>query len=214
MANRIKINREKYVSQYPELALLQKEEKEEEPEDKASGAEEPLPHFSLINMAQGFQAFIGKIGPIVELWEYLYGIFLLRDTKESVTFGLIVTYALIYQETVIKLMPLAPIGMIMFILYNYYYQREFKRPKSTYLSNLKLVQAIMSLTGDIFDLQYYLIENCLYWKNSERTLLTLNTCLVAFLALLPVIFVPLRYLIVAGMWGAMSLSSPFFMAVV
>ena len=112
------------------------------------------------------------------------------------------------------MLPLAPLGLILFIFYNKYYQREFHRPPNTYIRNVKLVQAIMSLTGDIFDLQYYLIENCIYWKSAERTLLTLNGCLMLFLGSLAVFVIPLRYIMVAGIWGSMSLSSPFVIAVI
>ena len=164
-------------------------------------------------MAQGFQSFVSKIGPLVDGWEFMHGIFTLRDTKESVSFGAVLTFAIIYQETVIKMVPLAPIGVIMFIFYNYFYKREFKRPPSTYIRNVKLVQALMSLTGDVFDLQYYVIEQCLYWKSSEKTLLTLNFMFLGFLATLPLLLIPLRYIVVAGMWGAIASNSPFVMAV-
>lgn len=143
----------------------------------------------------------------------MYNIFTLKDTRDSVTFGAIMTYAIVYQETVIKMIPLAPIALITFIFYNYYYGREFKRPPNTYIRNIKLVQALMSMTGDLFDFQYYVIEQCLFWKSKEKTLLTLNTLLLAFLATLPILLVPLRYIIVVGMWGGMAVNSPFAMAV-
>lgn len=109
-------------------------------------------------MTTGFSAFASKIGPLVDGWEFMYGIFTLRDTRDSLTFGCVMTYAIIYQETVMKLIPFAPLGVILFILYNYFYEREFKRPPNTYIRNMKLIQALMSLTGDIFEFQYYVIE--------------------------------------------------------
>ena len=66
-------------------------------------------------------------------------------------FLLFTSYALVYQETVMKLIVIVPILVIIFIFYNYYYEREFKRPKNTYIRNIKLVQALMTLTGDLFD---------------------------------------------------------------
>ena len=51
----------------------------------------------------------------------------------------------------IKLLPFVPLLLIAFIFYNHFYEREFKRPPNTYVRNMKLVQAIMSLTGDVFD---------------------------------------------------------------
>lgn len=47
-------------------------------------------------MTQGFQSFVSKIGPLVDGWEYMYNIFTLKDTRESVTFGAIMTYAIVY----------------------------------------------------------------------------------------------------------------------
>lgn len=102
--------------------------------------------------------------------------------------------------------------MATFIFYNYYYRREFKKPPNTYVRNIKLVQMIMSMTGDTIDFIYYLIENCLFWKSPEKTLMTLNGCLLVFLGMLPILVIPLRYLIVVGMWGAMAQNSPFLCA--
>lgn len=104
-------------------------------------------------------------------------------------------------------------ALIVFIFYNYYYEREFKKPPNTYIRNIKLVQALMSMTGDLFDFQYYVIEQCFFWKSKEKTLLTLNTMLMAFLATLPILLIPLRYIVVAGIWGGMAVNSPFAMAV-
>jgi hypothetical protein len=124
-----------------------------------------LPNLNLINMAQGFQAFVSKIGPLVDGWEFMYNLITLKDTQNSLLFLLFSSYAIVYQETVIKLAVFLPILVILFIFYNYYYEREFKRPKNTYIRNIKLVQALMNLTGDMFEFQYYFIENCLYWKS-------------------------------------------------
>ena len=50
-------------------------------EDAAeSDPNEPLPNLSLINMAQGFQAFVSKIGPLVDGWEFIYNLITLKDT--------------------------------------------------------------------------------------------------------------------------------------
>ena len=50
------------------------------------------------------------------------------------------------------LAPLFPIGIILFIFHNYYYEVKFKRPKNTYVRNMKLIQAIMQLTGDMIEM--------------------------------------------------------------
>lgn len=78
---------------------------------------------------------------------------------------------------------------------------------------MKLLQAIMQYTGDFFEVLYYVFENFFFWKSKEKTLLTLNLCLIIFIALIPLWIIPLRYLVVAGLWLSVSLSSPFCVAV-
>ena len=156
---------------------------------------------------------MSKIGPLVDNFENTYNILTLKDTKETVSQLSVVSFCLIYQETVMKLVPLAPLAMIMFIFYNYFYEKEFKRPKNTYIRNMKFIQAQMNFVGDMFDFQYYLIDNCLFWKSNEKTLMTLNMLLIAFLAVTPLWLVPLRYILVAGLWGVPISHSPFCMAV-
>ena len=71
----------------------------------------------------------------------------------------------------------------------------------------------MSISGDLFELQYYIIENFFYWKSKEKTLLTLNIMLLGFFGALPLFIVPIRYLVVMGLWLVVSLSSPFCVAI-
>jgi hypothetical protein len=146
------------------------------------------------------------------MWDSIYGLMTIRDSRDTLSFLLIVTYAIVYQETMILLIPFAPLGVIIFIFYNHFYEVDFKKPKSSIIRNTKLVQAIMGLTGDVFEVQYYIIENCFYWKSKEKTLLMLNLMLLAFFGTLPLIFIPIRYFVVLGLWGIVSMSSPYCVA--
>lgn len=49
------------------------------------------------------------------------------------------------------MIPLFPLAIILFIFYAYYYEVKFKRPKTTYVRNLRLLQTIMQVTGDAFE---------------------------------------------------------------
>ena len=71
---------------------------------------------------------------------------------------------------------------------------------------------IMQTTGDSFEVQYYVLENFFYWNSKEKTLFTLNLCLFGFFALLPTYLIPLRYIITIGLWGAVGMNSPFWIA--
>lgn len=71
----------------------------------------------------------------------------------------------------------------------------------------------MQVTGDIFEVWYYVIEHFFYWKSKDKTLYTLNMCVMVSLGLLPVLVIPLRYFVVVAMWSITALNSPFTMAV-
>ena len=64
----------------------------------------------------------------------------------------------------------------------------------------------------MIEVQHYVLDNFIYWKNKEKTLFTLNICFAASAGLITLWFVSIRYLIVIGLWGVVSLSSPFFLA--
>ena len=70
----------------------------------------------------------------------------------------------------------------------------------------------MQLTGDVFEIVYYVIDHCFYWKTKEKTLIMLNSCLFGFFISLPLAVVPIRYIFVGALWTTVSLSSPFFIA--
>ena len=71
----------------------------------------------------------------------------------------------------------------------------------------------MQLTGDMFEVQYYILDNFFFWKNKEKTLLTQNILLGVSFASIPIIFIPFRFIILIGIWGAVGMNSPFFVAV-
>ena len=55
---------------------------------------------------------------------------------DTICFLLVASYVLTYQETMLLFVP---VGIIIFIFHNYYYEVKFKRPKSTYVRNMKLI---------------------------------------------------------------------------
>ena len=112
-----------------------------------------------------------------------------------------------------RFVPLLPILIILFIFYNYYYEVSFQRPKNSMVRNMRLVQMLMQVTGDSFEVQYYVLDNFFYWKSKEKTLYTLNLCLLGFFCALPVYIIPLRYVLTLGLWSLVAMNSPFWLAV-
>ena len=72
----------------------------------------------------------------------------------------------------------------MLILDNFIKKKEFVRPPSTHIRNMKLVQAIMKISSENIDDTYKFIEDFLYWKNVNKTLLFLNLLVGASLGML------------------------------
>ena len=167
-----------------------------------SGA--PLSALGLKMMTDSFIKFVKRTTPLVNLVDTIYQLFTIQDTKQTIAFLMVATYAIIYQETIIKLLPLAPLGVILLIFYNFFYQVKFTRPKINYMRNMKLIQAIMGLTGDMIDQQFSFMENFIFWKNKEKTLVTLNVCFFLVAAMIPLWIIPIRYFVVVGLWGAVA----------
>lgn len=71
----------------------------------------------------------------------------------------------------------------------------------------------MQVTGDSFEVIYHVLENFFYWQSKEKTLFTLNMLAFASVGAVPLMFLPFRYFVAIGLWGIVSLSSPFWCAV-
>ena len=71
----------------------------------------------------------------------------------------------------------------------------------------------MTMTGDMFEVYYYVVENHFFWLSKEKTIFTLNLCLAAIAALVPLWIIPIRYMVVVGLWGLVASHSPFFVSV-
>jgi hypothetical protein len=97
LANRIQINKEQYFARNPEEAKLF----EQAIKDEASLPEEPDEALSALNMkvmTESFILFMKRIGPITHVVETAYGLFTIRDTRDTLTFLILSTYVIIYQE--------------------------------------------------------------------------------------------------------------------
>jgi hypothetical protein len=175
VANRVQIYKEQYQKQNDlEEYIKTKDLYEKEELSKSQIINkiqqdniDVLPNPSLIALTQVFNTFILQIGPLVLAWEYLYGLFTVRDTHDTLSFLLISTYCIIYYENLIWLFPLAPLAIILYIFYNQFYDRKFNKPKITLIKNIKLMHGLMQMSNDGFEVIYYVIDNCLFWKSKE-----------------------------------------------
>lgn len=57
---------------------------------------EQIPNLNLINMTQGFNGFITTIGPLVSAWDSIYGLMTIRDSRDTMAFLAVATYAIVY----------------------------------------------------------------------------------------------------------------------
>lgn len=49
-------------------------------------------------MAEFFRVFVSRIGPLVTAWDTIYNLMTIKDTRNTVTFLCVMTYAIIWQE--------------------------------------------------------------------------------------------------------------------
>jgi hypothetical protein len=105
----------------------------------------------------------------------------------------------------------SPLFLVLFIFFNFYRKRVFQRPKPDLVRNMRFLQLFMGQFSDLVATAYEIIENHLYWQAPDKTLLVLKEAVKLPLVLgLGMYYFPLRYAIVAGLWGASLSFSPFF----
>lgn len=71
----------------------------------------------------------------------------------------------------------------------------------------------MKVISDAIEIMFYIVENFIYWKSKEKTLFMMNICFLVFGISIPLMLIPLRYLIVLAMWSFTATNSPFIMAI-
>ena len=150
LANRVQINREQYLALNPQMvAQMNQVNKADDVDASAQSSsarddnDEALPALGAKALTEAFFLFVKRVGPMVSVYEGIHGLITIKDTRDTISFLCVATYAIIYQETMIQLAPFFPILVILFIFYNYYYEVKFARPKSTYKRNMKLILMIM-----------------------------------------------------------------------
>ena len=100
-----------------------------------------------------------------------------------------------------------PLCLVLFIFYNFYYKRDFKRPDVNFIKNIRFVQMSMGQASDGIDLAYEFVDDFMYWRKPEKSLLLMKGAVQVSLVMGAVLWVvPLPYLIVGGLW-AMVLSN-------
>jgi hypothetical protein len=175
--------------------------------------EEAIPYLSMVQLTKGFTGFVSKIGPLVSAWDGLYSICTLQNTQYSITVFAILSYSIIFFEHAIFVLSFAPFGLIAFIMSNMGSRKKFQRPPNTYVRNMKIIQALLNLISDLIEAIYGLIDDCIYWRNYTKTLLTLNALILIplaiwmFILVLPVL--PIRYILAVAVWTPAILNGDF-----
>ena len=98
--------------------------------------ETAIPGFDPILMGDNFQRFLRSIDFAVQGYETIYDIFKMKSVKTTLLFLQIATWVIIFYEWALALLP---IGLVIFIFYNFYFKRSFKRPETDYLKNMRFI---------------------------------------------------------------------------
>lgn len=70
--------------------------------------------------------------PLVSAYNLIFNLITIKNTRDTVTFLLVLSYMIVYIDTIVCLIPIIPLIVIMFIFYNYYYEIKFVKPKTNY----------------------------------------------------------------------------------
>lgn len=49
-------------------------------------------------MAEIFRVFVSRIGPLVTIYDTIHGLFTIKDSRNTISFLMVMTYAIIYNE--------------------------------------------------------------------------------------------------------------------
>jgi hypothetical protein len=72
----------------------------------------------------------------------------------------------------------------------------------------------MGSTSDLIVLSYDFIEDFIYWKSPERSMLMIKEAIkLPLILLFAMYFLRIRYFLALGLWVIAALSSPFCMSV-
>lgn len=116
----------------------------------------------------------------------------------------VASYIILYQERFVVFLPVLPVLGIAFILQNMLLRRKYQKPKNNYLRNFKFIQGIITQVSALVDRVNEITEDFVYWRNPNKTMLTLNALLLAAVGSFAFIFLnplPLRIYIVIGVWA-------------
>ena len=110
---------------------------------------------------------------------------------------------------------MAPLALVLFMLYNFFKKQTFTRPRPDYIKNMRMVQMIMGQTSDLVKALYDFMDDFLYWKDQQKSVALIKEALKLPIPLMiALLWLPLRYFLVLAMWAGAAQSSPFFSSVI
>ena len=88
-------------------------------------------------MAKVGMNVLHQLGPLIQIPFTIMDLVTIKNTKDTLTWLFVMSYCILYYETLMYLVPFTPLGLITLIFYNYYYEVEFKRPSVSLLKTIK-----------------------------------------------------------------------------
>ncbi|CDW73311.1 tectonin beta-propeller repeat-containing protein 1 [Stylonychia lemnae] len=173
--------------------------------------EKAIPGFDPFLMGDNFQRFLRSIDVPVQIYEYLFQIFTIQNSKETFNFLIQASVYIYYYEYVLCLLPLA---LVLFIFYNFYFKKEFKRPTPDYIKNMRFIQMMMGSVSDMVKISYEFTEDFLYWRDPDKSQMLIKEALKLPLGIIIIIYyVPIRQCLIVGLWMATLSNSQFFVTI-
>lgn len=98
--------------------------------------ESAIPGLDLIIMGDNFQRFLRSVDYLVQGYEFIFHIFKMKNIKDTLLFLNIATWVILFYEWAIAL---SPVGLVIFIFYNFYFKKQYKRPDTDYIKNVRFI---------------------------------------------------------------------------
>jgi hypothetical protein len=159
--------------------------------------------FSLeeINPIIGFKLskrFLTAMGLVADIVEYLDHVMNFNNTKDTLLFLFIAsTLLLSYHLALIYL----PLMLVVKALYVSTTKETYPERELNFKKSYRAIQRIMKDTADYVEFYDLFMRNYVYWHDRDKTIrLIIEMVKLAVTSALIVAFIPLNYVLVAGLW--------------
>lgn len=148
-----------------------------------------------------FFRFVKNVTVLVDLTEFMTKLISFEDPKLSLLAGLLGTLLI----ATIEFSPVyLPLGLVLYLLFNLYYKREYHPRERELSKNFRMIQRTMGECSELFETVSRFEETFLFWKDPDMSLRLIQDLIKLSLLSVPMVFfMPLKPIAIIGLWGTL-----------